>query len=89
MHIDVKFEELYPEHYYSRPHLEDPVSSFLTPECPAADCRHREQISGDLTGGEHSLAAAHSGPGAQDTQSGRDIYTDSPTKQYHGYFVYL
>ena len=51
MYIDVKIEELYPEHQHSWPHLEDPVSSFLSPECPAADCRHREQISGDLTGG--------------------------------------
>ena len=46
-----KIEELYPEHQHSWPHLEDPASSFLSPECPAADCRHREQISGDLTGG--------------------------------------
>ena len=51
MYIDVKIEELYPEHQHSWPHLEDPASSFLSPECPAADCRHREQISGDLTGG--------------------------------------
>ena len=80
MCTNVKIEELYPEHQHSWLHLEDPVSSFLSPECPAADCRHREQISGDLTGGS-LLAAAHSGPGAQDTQPGAGIHTDSPTKQ--------
>ena len=90
MYINVKIEELYPEHQHSWPHLEDPVSSFLSPECPAADCRHREQISGDLTGG--SLPSCRAlGPTVIRTHSQGSIFTQilRPSKIFCSFMVHI